>query len=163
MIHWNKRSYEKNYQIEFQMDPPHMHSQNFAERSIWTCKKHFIAGFSTTDPNVPIKKWDRLISQCVITLYLLQNSRVNPALSEYVDLFGPYDFNKSPMVPPGTRVIVHDKPIIHTSWGHNVTLGWYIGHSLYHYRWVDSLRRVSEVLNMCGGVEFNGCEGRIHK
>ena len=26
---------------------------------------------------------------------------------------------------------------------------------------VDSSRRVSEVLNMCGGGEFDGCEGRI--
>ena len=26
---------------------------------------------------------------------------------------------------------------------------------------MDSSRRVSEVSNMCGGGEFNGCEGRI--
>ena len=38
------------------------------------------------------------------------------------------------MAPPGTRVIVHNKPGNRTSWGHHVTKGWYIGPSLDHYR-----------------------------
>ena len=70
----------------------------------------------------------------MITLNLLRNSRVNPALSAYAYLFGPYDFNKSPMAPPGTRVIVHDKHGNCTSWGHHGTKGWYIGPSLDDYR-----------------------------
>ena len=38
------------------------------------------------------------------------------------------------MTPPGTRVIVHDKPGNRTSWGHHGTMSWYIGESLYPYR-----------------------------
>ena len=114
------------YEIDLQLAPPHMHRRNAAERTIRTCKNHFIAGFSTTDPDLPIRKWDQLLSQCVITLNLLRNSRVNPDLSEYAYLFGPYDFNKSPMAPPRTRVIVNYKPDNCTSWGHNSTPGWYI-------------------------------------
>ena len=94
------------YEIDFQLAPPHMHIRNAAEQAIRTYKNHFISGFSTTDPYFPIRYWDRLISQCVITLNLLQNSRVNPALSAYTYLFGTYDFDKSPMAPPGTRLIV---------------------------------------------------------
>ena len=69
----------------------------------------------------------------MITLNLLQNAMVNPALSAYAYLFGPYYFNKSPMAPPITRVIVYDKPVNRTSWGRYGTPGWYIGPSLDHY------------------------------
>ena len=93
------------------MAPPYMHRQNAAERAIRTYKNQFISGFSTTDPDFPISEWDRLLSQCVITLNLLRNSRVNPALSSYAYLFGPYNFNKHPMEPPGTGLIVHKKPV----------------------------------------------------
>ena len=37
------------------------------------------------------------------------------------------------MAPPGTRVIVHDKPGNITSWRNHGTSGWYIGPSLDHY------------------------------
>ena len=119
--------------MEFQLAPPHMHRQNVAERAIITYKNHFIYGFSTTYPYFLISKWYRLLSLYSITLELLQNSRVNPALSEYSYLFGPYYFNKSPMAPPGTRVIVNDKPGNLTSWVRHGTPGWYIGPSLDHY------------------------------
>ena len=37
------------------------------------------------------------------------------------------------MAPPGTHVIVHDKPSNQTPWVHHGTTGWYIGKSLDHY------------------------------
>ena len=59
----------KKCEIDFQLE---------AERAIRTCKNHFIDGLSTTDPYFPIIKWKRLISQCVITLNLLQDYKANP-------------------------------------------------------------------------------------
>ena len=41
------------------------------------------------------------------------------------------------MAPPRTRVVVHDKPDNCRSWGHHGTLGWYIGPSLGHYRFIQ--------------------------
>ena len=38
------------------------------------------------------------------------------------------------MAPPGTRVVVHDKPDQRASWAHHGTPYWYIGPSLEHYR-----------------------------
>ena len=38
------------------------------------------------------------------------------------------------MAPPGTHVIVHNRPGNHTPWEHRDTQGWYIGTSLEHYR-----------------------------
>ena len=123
----------KKYEIDFQLALPHMHRQNAVEQGIRTFKNHFIAWFSTEDPDFPISEWERILSQYVITLNLLKNSRVNPALSAYAFLFGPYDFNKYSMAPPGTCVIVHDKPVKRTLWGHHDTPGWYISPSLDHY------------------------------
>ena len=117
----------KKYTIDSQLAPPHMHRRNAAERSIITFQNHFISGFSTTDPYLTIRQWDGLISQCLITLNILCNSRVNPALSAYAYLYGSNDFNKYPMAPPGTRVKVHGKHGNCTSWGHHVAPGWYIG------------------------------------
>ena len=61
-------------------------------------------------------------------------SRVCPSISAYAHLFGPCDFNKSPIAPPGIRMIVHDKHGKYTSWGHHSTSGWYIVPSLDHYK-----------------------------
>ena len=127
-----KESMKKN-EIDFQMAPPHIHRRNEAEQVIRTPKNNFISGFSKTDPYLPIREWYQITSQCLINLNLLRNSRVNPALSAYAYLFGPYHFNKPPMAPPGTRVVFHKKPGNRTSWGHHGTQGWYIIPSLDHY------------------------------
>ena len=117
-------------------------------------KNHFIAGFSTTDPDLPIIKCDRLISQCAITLDLYRNSRVNPGLSSYAYLFGPYDFHKSHMELPGTRMIVHEKPGNRTSWVHNVTPGWYIGLSLDHYRFMQCYMHATGIVRITDTLQY---------
>ena len=122
------------HKISLQFAPPHMHRRNVAEQAIRTFKNHFIAGFFTTDPNFPVSGRDRLLDQATITLNLLRQSRVNPKLSAYAYLFGNYDFNRCPMAPPGTRVVVHDKPDQRAYLTHHGTPYWYIGPSLEHYR-----------------------------
>ena len=86
----------KKYTIDFQLSPPHMHWKNASEQDIRTCKNYFILGFSTTDPGSPIRKWDQLFSQSLITLNPIHNSRVNPALSAHAYLYGPYGFKDFP-------------------------------------------------------------------
>ena len=114
----------KKYEIEFQLDPPQIHRINAEERAIRTCKNYFISGLSTTNPDYPIRKWDGLIFQCITTLNLIRNSRVNTTLSAYPYLFLPYAFNRSPMAPPVTRVIVHEKTGSRISWGYHGTTDW---------------------------------------
>ena len=144
----------KKYDMDFQLAPPHMHRRSEAEWAIITYKNHFIYGFSTTDPNLPISKWDRLLSQCAITLNLLRNSRVNPALSAYAYLFFPYDFNISPMEPHITRVVVHDKPVNRISCGRHVTLGWYIGPCLDHYRCMHCYMPATVILRITDTLRY---------
>ena len=144
----------KKYDIEFQMAPPHTHRWNAAEGSTRIYKNHSIAGFSTTIPYLPIREWDRPLSQCVITLNLLQNSRLKPALSAYAYLFGPYYLNKYPMALPGTRVILHEKPGNITSWGHHCTPGWYIGPSLDYYRYLQCYMPTTGIVRITDTLQY---------
>ena len=74
------------------------------------------------------------MEQADLTLNLLRNSRVNPNLSSWAYLNGNHDFNKVPLLPPGTRVLVHAKPDKRASWDYHGEKGWYIVPAIEHYR-----------------------------
>lgn len=113
-----------------------MHRRNAAEKAIRTMKTHLLSGLATCDKNFPITEWDWLLKQAEITLNLLRNSRINPNLSAWAYINKPYDFNKMPMAPAGTKIIAHSKPTKRASWAYHGQTGWYVGPSLDHYRCV---------------------------
>ena len=96
----------------FQLVPPYTHRANAAERAIQTFKAHFTAGLASVDPNFPVNEWDRLLQQAFLTLDLLRTARVNLLLSAYAYLYSNFNFNSTPLAPPGTKVVVHIKPTI---------------------------------------------------
>ena len=110
------------------------HPQNAAQCTICTFKNHFLSGIATCDPDFPLREWDLLLSQVELTLNVLRNSRLNPKLSSWAFLFGNHDFNKFPLLPPGTKVILHAKPRKQASWSFHGKQGWYIGPATNHYR-----------------------------
>jgi hypothetical protein len=120
--------------VNFQLVPPGIHRRNPAERAIRTYKNHLLAGICTTDPNFPMHLWCRLVAQANITINLLRESRINPSLSAYAQVHGAFDYNATPMAPPGIRVLTHDKPSKRPSWAPHGEEGWYIGPALEHYR-----------------------------
>ena len=120
--------------IEIALVPPYLHRRNAAERAIQTFKAHFISILCGTDPKFPVNLWDKLLPHAEITLNLLRNSRINPALSAYCQVWGNFDFNKTPLAPAGTKLLVHIKPEIRESWAPRATSGWYLGPALRHYR-----------------------------
>ena len=124
----------KKYNLTYQLAPPHIHRVNAAERAICTFKNHFLATMATADPEYPMSKWDRLLPQAELTLNLLRNARANPQLSAYAYLFGQFDFNKTPLAPAGTKVLVHEKPAQRRTWGYHGIDGWYVGPAMDHYR-----------------------------
>ena len=111
-----------------------MHLQNATERAIQTWKNHFLAGIATLDPIFPIQEWDRLLPQCDITLNLLRSSSRQTNLSAYAATLGNFNFNQSPLSPPGTRVLVHETTKQCATFAPHGVNGWYIGPSLDHYR-----------------------------
>ncbi len=52
---------------------------------------------------------------------------------------GSFSFNATPMVPPGTEVLVHLKPSRQKSWSFHASNGWYIGPSLKHYSCIRTI------------------------
>ena len=97
-------------------------------------EKSFLAGIAALDPNFPIQEWCRLLPQCDITLNILRSSRRQPNLSAYAATFGNFNFNRTPLVPPVTRVLVHETADHLTSFAPHGFDGWYIGPSLDHYQ-----------------------------
>ena len=78
--------------------------------------------------------WDRKIPQATLTLNLLLPSRINPRLSAKAQLNGPFNFNATPLAPPGTKVLIHETPDQQRSWAPHGVYDWYIGPELEHYR-----------------------------
>jgi hypothetical protein len=65
---------------------------------------------------------------------MLRTSIINPKLSASTHIYGQYDFNRGPMAPPGTRIIVHETPGSRRTCAPHGQDGWYIGPTLEHYR-----------------------------
>jgi hypothetical protein len=48
-------------------------------------------------------------------------------------LEGTFDYKKTPLAPPGTKVIIHEKPQQRGSWDPHSVDGWYLGPVMEHY------------------------------
>jgi hypothetical protein len=65
-----KAEIKKNCTI--QLVPPDNHRRNLAEQAIQTFKNHFKSVTAGVDKNFPMRLWDRLLPQTVLTLNLLR-------------------------------------------------------------------------------------------
>ena len=96
--------------------------------------------------------WDKLIPQTIMTLNLLRASHLNPSLSAYAQVWGTFDFNRTPLAPPGTKVMVHEKPMDRETWAPHASEAWYTGPAMHHYRcykvwvWETRAERISDTL-----------------
>ena len=75
-----------------------------------------MAGLPSVDNNFPIYLWYRVGKQAEITINLLKTSRTNTRLSAYAQIFGNFDFNATPMAPPGAKIITQEKPAQRATW-----------------------------------------------
>jgi hypothetical protein len=55
-------------------------------------------------------------------------------LSAHAQLKGLFDYNKTPLAPPGTKVIIQEKTDHRGSWSPHGLNGWYIRPAMEHYR-----------------------------
>jgi len=100
----------KEEKVDYQLVPLHVHRRNAAEKAIHTFKNHLIARLCSLDKNFPLHLWEHLLPQADLSLNLLCGSRINLKLSAYAQLHGIFNYNNTPIAPPGTRVLVHNKP-----------------------------------------------------
>lgn len=142
----------KENKIDFQLVPPHQHRRNAAEQAIRTWKNHFLAILCSTDDGFPLHLWDRLLPQANLTLNLLRGSRINPRLSAWAQVYGSYDYNRTPIAPPGTRVLAHEPSTVRGTWAPRAKEGWYVGPALDSYRcfcvWMDDTRH-TRIVEKC--------------
>jgi hypothetical protein len=78
--------------------------------------------------------WDKILPQATIKLNLLRKSRINPRMSACAQLNGHFYFNRTPLAPPGTRVVAHEKPDQRASWDPHGVDGYYLVPALDHCR-----------------------------
>ena len=127
-----KKEIQKNCTI--QLVPPDNHRRNLAERAIQTFKSHFKSILAGVDDSFPMRLWDRLLPQAVLTLNLLRQSNAVPTISAWQYVHGNFDYNKMPLAPMGCAVQLFQNSEKRTSWGANAIDGWYLQTSPEHYR-----------------------------
>jgi hypothetical protein len=128
------KEFNKSEQVDYQLVPPQVHRRNAAERAIQTWKNHLVSRICSTDTNFPLYPWDRIIEQSTIRLNLLQPARRNTNMSAHQMFNDTFDYNRTPLAPPGTKILIHEKPNQRRSWDPHGVEGWYRGPATKHYR-----------------------------
>ena len=121
------QAFLKLNKIDHQLAPPYDHRTNPAVKAIDTVKSHFVTGLASVDPTFLLHLWCRLIPYAALTLNLLRQSNVNSNLSAYAQVHGNFDFNKTPLAPPGCRILSFESPTQRATWSPHGVDGWYIG------------------------------------
>ena len=129
----------KKKDIKIQFCPSSNHRALKAERAIQTTKNHAIASLCTTDPNYPMKEYDLLVPQIEMTLNLMRGSAMNPSISAWHHVHGPFDWASTPIAPIGTKVLIHERADDRGSWSVHGKDGFYVGPKLNHYRCYEVL------------------------
>jgi len=111
-----------------------MHRRNAAEKGIQTFMGHFISVLAGISDDFPIREWDELLPQTILTLNLLRQSNVALNISAYAYHHGSFDYNRMPLAPMGCAVQFHIKPNKCKTWGEHSMDRWYLQTSPEHYR-----------------------------
>jgi hypothetical protein len=120
--------------IDIQLVSPHNPQANAAKHVIATIKKHFIAALATIDKLYPLYLWDEFLPQVKLTLNMLCFSWRNPKKSANQEVYGSFEFNKTPLTPLGTKALVYNDPGPQTSWAPHENDCFYIRPTFNHYR-----------------------------
>ena len=70
--------------------------------------------------------WCRILPLATTALNLMRLSNMNPKLSAEATLNCAFDYNKTPLAPPGTKIIVHETPNQRITWAAHGVNGWYL-------------------------------------
>jgi len=128
------KAHIRSNKMDIHLVPPHNHRVNAAERAIMTFKEHFISALATVDKDCPLQLWNDFLPQVELTLNLLRFLRWDPTKSANKEVNGKFDYNKTPLAPLGTKVLVYEDPAVCASWAPHGTDVYYVGPAPKHYR-----------------------------
>ena len=126
-------------QADIQYTPPDMHRTNPAERAIQTWKSCKKSSLASVPDDFPIALWCRMCEQVDLSVNIIRKCRQNPQLSAWAAMNGEYHFDATPIAPPGTQMLMHEKPGRRRTWALNAKKAWYLGPCFKHYRSVRGL------------------------
>jgi hypothetical protein len=112
-----KKEIQKNCTI--QLVPPDNHRRNLEEQAIQTFKNHFKAILAGVDDTFPMRLWDRLLPQMILTLNFLQQSNVVSTVSAHQYVHSNFDYKKMPLAPMGCAVQLHQSSTRQAPWAAN--------------------------------------------
>ena len=120
--------------IKYQLPPAYCHRANTAEQAIHNFKNHLKAGLATVDPKFPLREWDYLLPHGELTLNLFRAARSKSKLSAWAYLLGQFGYKSTPLVPPGSVLIVDQVTVFMVpQW----EIGWSVAPALDHYRCIS--------------------------
>ncbi len=143
------------WNAKFQLVPPDMHRQNWAEHNIRTFKDHFLEILAGVDSAFPPYLWDLLLPQADLTLNLLRQATLNPRISVWEFFQDPFDFNKTPISPVGCHVLIHAKPATRQSWDFWAKPGFNIGPTLDSYHCFKLVKTNTKSQVILDTIEFH--------
>ena len=65
---------------------------------------------------------------------MLCTSCTDPTKSAYEVLEGKFNYNKTPLAPPGTKALIYKAAARRAAWAPHAVDGWYLGPAMHHYR-----------------------------
>ena len=122
------------WECNHQKVPPDMHWPNIAKRMIPAFKAHFFSMLAGINPRFPVTRWDLPLHQEEITINLLCTLQFDPTKSAWELMFGPFNYNATPLGPPGCYIIINAKGTTWRTWDFKGLEGFYIGPEMNHYR-----------------------------
>ena len=92
---------------------------NSAERGLQTRKSCAKSILASLPPNFPIAYWCRLCPQIDLCVNIVRKCHQNPLLSAWAAMEGEYHFGATPIAPPGSEMLIREKPNRRKMWGFN--------------------------------------------
>ncbi len=129
----NIKKFLTKKECDIQLVKPNNKRLNAAEQAIQTWKDAMISALATTDSDFPLQLWDRLTPQVQDCVNLMRASRIDPTISAYEALNGPYNWNRYPLAPIGCKAVIYEDCDIRELWASRGVDGWYLGPSRDHY------------------------------
>ena len=129
-------------------------SANADERDIRAFKDHFLSVLAGVDTRFPGYLWYTLLPHAELTLNLQRQSMLNLRISEWGYLPGPFDYNATPLVPMGSKIVTHNNPGNHNSWDQRSCDGFNSDPALKHYRCFLVIDAKTKSIIISDTVEF---------
>ena len=111
-----KRIIKSDLGVGYQLEPPHIHRRNAAERAIRTFKAHFLSILYGIENTFPKNLWGLLLPQIELTLNMLIQSTLNLNISSWEYFQGPFYYKNTPLGPLVCPVMIHQKTYNCKSW-----------------------------------------------